>query len=716
MYISIPTYDSSTKVWSDTDFETKEEYIDYVKSQVKVPGLYGLYNTEDVWRIEGNRFRKEGYYCKHVKNSREFIKYWEFEKRKCAFTGGVIFDGRFVPGVMYFYLNYLQINNKVKAKLDFPDIWDTDLHFFLHILLCKLEGKHSVVVKKRQAGYTFKHLAVIINNLWFGKAQINKIIAYDKAFVEGAWVFLDEYRNFLNRFTGWTRNFTPDKRLDWQQRVEIKDAMNKKTYRGNMSIAKGLTTEKSPSKGVGGKNDVVYLEEAGINPTLGDTLEYLLPSVKAGKLATGLIMVSGSVGELTDCQPLKELIHKPEVYGFRGVENIFDPTSAERIVGFFVPEHWSYEGCIDEHGNSLIEEALIEIEKEREQARKRSPEKYRLFCSQHPLTLEEAFAWREDNVFPLNLVVDQMNRIEVSGNYGIMVDLDRDPNGNIFHRILDRGNPVREFPVKSSTKKEGCVILYEPPDKAAKFGTYFAAVDPVIEGKSTTSDSLFCVYIYKNLVETKKIVDGKVVTEIGGDRIVAVWTGRFDDVNKTNERAEILIEYYNALTVVENNVNSFIVHMIRKKKHKYLARKDDLPFVKELNANRSSYQEFGVRMTETIKTHILNTVIEYLKEEIGASHDPETGKELSKIYGVSRIPDDMLLTEMREYTPDINTDRLIAFGLVLAFAKSRQANGLIVKREEATMVENKPKPTLNRSPFKHIGSSGRPRSGFKHIT
>lgn len=716
MYITIPKYDSTANEWSDLEFETKEEFIDYVKSQVKLPGFYGLKNTEEVWRMEGDRFRKDGYYCKHVKNSREYIKYWEFEKKKCRLIGGVEFDGVFVPGVMYFYLNYLQINHKIKGRLDFPDIWDTDLHFFLHILLCKLEGKHSVVVKKRQAGYTFKHLAVIINNLWFGNAQINKIIAYDKAFVEGAWIFLDEYRNFLNRFTGWTRNFTPDKRLDWQQKVEIKDSFNKKTYRGNMSIVKGLTTEKSPSKGVGGKNDIAYIEEAGINPTLGETLEYLLPAVKAGKITTGLIMVSGSVGELTDCQPLKEIIHKPETYGFRGIENVFDPTSADRIIGFFVPEYWSYEGCIDEHGNSLIEESKKEIELAREQARKRSPEKYRMFCSQHPTTLEEAFAWREDNVFPINLVRDQMNRIEVSGNYGLMVDLDRDSNGNIFHRNLDRGNPVREFPVKSSTRKEGCVILYEPPDKQAKFGTYFAAVDPVIEGKSTTSDSLFCVYIYKNLVETKKIVDGQVKTEIGGDRIVAVWTGRFDDVNKTNERAELLIEYYNAITVVENNVNSFIVHMIRKKKHKYLARKDDLPFIKELNANRSSYQEFGVRMTETIKTHIINTVIEYLKEEIGARHDPETGKEIGKVFGVERIPDDMLLKEMSEYTPDLNTDRLIAFGLVLAFAKSRQANGLVVKRDEATVVTSTVKQAPSRSPFKHLGNSTRNRNPFKNIT
>ena len=89
MYITIPKYDSTANEWSDLEFETKEEFIDYVKSQVKLPGFYGLKDTETVWRMEGNRFRKDGYYCKHVKNSREYIKYWEFEKKKCRLVGDV---------------------------------------------------------------------------------------------------------------------------------------------------------------------------------------------------------------------------------------------------------------------------------------------------------------------------------------------------------------------------------------------------------------------------------------------------------------------------------------------------------------------------------------------------------------------------------------------------------------------------------------------------
>lgn len=720
MYINIPKYTSSTSTWSELIFETKEDYVSYIESQVKVPGSYNLKNTDEVWRQPGNVFRATGRYCNYVINTREYIKFWEFEKRKCLLTGGVEFDGIFVPGVMYFYINYLQINNKVKGKLDFPDIWDTDLHFFLHILLCKLTGQHSVVVKKRQAGYTFKHSAILLNSLWFGSAQINKIVSYGKSYVEGAWLFIEEYRNFLNTHTGWTRNFNPDKLLNWQQRIEVKDG-RKKVYRGNMSVLRGITTEKSPSQGVGGKNDVVYIEEAGLNPTLGDTLEYLLPSVKAGKIVTGLVMVSGSVGELSDCQPLKNLMHNPQASGFRAVENIWEPDSPTRYVGFFVPEYWSYEGCIDEDGNSLIEESIKEIELARKAAKKRSPEKYRLYCSQAPMSLKEAFDWREESIFPANIIMDQMTRIQAGLDVTpLYVTIDWNEEGKLYHRILDRGTPVRDFPVKSDTRKEGCIVMYEPPDKEARFGSYFAGVDPVISGRSDTSESLFSIYIYKNLVETKRLVDKEIVTEVTGDYIVACWTGRFDDVNRTNERAEMLIEYYNALAIVENNVDSFIKHMIRKRKIKYLARKSDLPFISELRANRTSYEQFGVRTTETVKTYLLNTVIEYLKEEIGVKHDKD-GNEAGKIFGVSKIPDDMLLLEMKEYTPDLNTDRIIAFALVLAFAKSRQANGLVIKKDDIKKIETAEPIKITKSPFKNIGSSnnqlnsGYTRSPFRNF-
>lgn len=702
MFIKIPTYSSDSDSWDYTEFETKQDYIDYVESQVKLPGLYGLKDTH-LWRVPADTFRAKGRYCPFVKNSLSYIKYWETEKEKCRLTGGVIVDTQFIPGIMYFYINFIKINDKVKSKLDFPDIWDSDLHFFLYVLLCKLTGKHAIVVKARQRGYTLKHMAILINNLWFGESQINKILSYDSRYVKDAWGYLEDYRNFLNTHTGWTRNFNPDSVLNWQQRIEVNDG-NKKVYRGNMSTIKGVTTEKSPTAGVGGKQDLVYIEEAGVNPTLDKTLAYLVPAVKLGNVVTGVIMASGSVGELSQCEPLKKIMEDPETYGFRSVENIWDEDKIGTRCGFFMPECWSYVGSIDEHGNSNVDLALEMIHQEREREKKKDPEGFRLYCSQQPLTLGEAFASRTESIFPLNRILRQIQRIHENRNYGQYVDLDVNEEGRIYHKPSNR-LPVSDFPVKASTDKRGTIVMWEPPDQNPKWGTYFAGVDPVLEGRADSSVSLFSIYIYKNLVEESKEIDGEVRKELTGDKIVACWTGRYDDVNMTNEIAEMLIEYYNAYTVVEANVDSFIKHMIKKRKTKYLARKDDLPFLKEIQANRNYFGDYGVKMTTTVKTYILNTIIESLKEEIDIRRD-KAGRELGKIYGAEKVPDLMLLKEMVDYHDKLNVDRLISYGLVLTFAKSRQANGLIIKREEVSKSKtDKNLYTPIKNPFKHIGGN-----------
>ena len=94
-------------------------------------------------------------------------------------------------------------------------------------------------------------------------------------------------------------------------------------------------------------------------------------------------------------------------------------------------------------------------------------------------------------------------------------------------------------------------------------------------------------------------------------------------------------------------------------------------------------------------------------------------------YGVERIPDKMLLTEMLQYYPGLNVDRLVAFSALVAFAKMQQANRGYIKRKERDksleMLDNTQKfRKLNMSPFRNIGKNksngGRvERSPFKNL-
>jgi hypothetical protein len=189
--------------------------------------------------------------------------------------------------------------------------------------------------------------------------------------------------------------------------------------------------------------------------------------------------------------------------------------------------------------------------------------------------------------------------------------------------------------------------------------------------------------------------------------------------NNTHERLELLIEWYNAWTIVENNISLFIQHMIARKKQKYLVPKQQILFLKDLGSNRTVYQEYGWKNTGTLfKSHLISYAIEFLREVIDEETDI-TGAVTTQILGADRIPDPMLIKEMLAYHPGLNVDRLVTFGALIAFAKIQQSNRGYSKRRESddnSLVNSEKISKLKYSPFKNLGrkKGSVRRSGFKN--
>ena len=152
--------------------------------------------------------------------------------------------------------------------------------------------------------------------------------------------------------------------------------------------------------------------------------------------------------------------------------------------------------------------------------------------------------------------------------------------------------------------KTGVLVVWERPVKNPGFGMYYASVDPISEGKTTTSDSLCSIYVYKNSTEVIRETPDGYESFIENDKIVAAWCGRHDDINKTHEQLEKIIEWYNAWTVVENNISLFIQYMISRKKQRYLVPKQQILFLKDLGSNNTVYQEYGWKNTGFIRYRI----------------------------------------------------------------------------------------------------------------
>ena len=188
------------------------------------------------------------------------------------------------------------------------------------------------------------------------------------------------------------------------------------------------------------------------------------------------------------------------------------------------------------------------------------------------------------------------------------------------------------------------------------------------------------------------------------------WCGRFDDLNKTHERLELIIEYYNAWTLVENNISLFIQYMISKKKQKYLVPKSQIMFLKELGSNKTVYQDYGWKNTGTLfKTNLISYAVQFLEEEIDVV-TKEDGEVVKVHFGVERIPDLMLLKEMQQYREGLNVDRLVSFCALVAFARVQESNRGFSKRKEYEEEKNLQMTNKNSklfmSPFRHLGRAG----------
>ena len=732
--IDIPTYNSKDKMWTYTTFYTKLEFKLFVESCF---GKVGEYQFDEEYLIvneEARKFQENGLYCSAPFKSRDFITYWDTQKERCR--KGVIVNSStgktwYLTRDYYMWINFLPIFHKKRRLNLFPDLYDGQYHIALYECIGELNGKHAVLLKKRQYAMSYYHMAKLINQVWFESGITLKLLAYLDAYigVEGSWAFLNEYRDFLNTHTAWYRPMEPDKVGSWQQRIKV-TVNGRDQFRGRKGRLLGISTQQSPTKGVGGASRYVIAEESGINPTLDKTYGYAKSALEDGLVSiVGQFIAYGSVGDLKQCEPLRKFMMRPEENGFFGVEtDLYDDKGTVKICGLFAPELWNMDPFSDKYGNSDIEGAKNALlEKRRQQQKDLSPEDYQLEISQHPITIEEAFATREESPFPSHLVQKQLRRIDDKEYPVEYVELERGEKGEIVIK-KSKKLPITEFPLSKTAPKEikeGVIQIFERPDKdLIPLNSYYASVDPLHTGSTKSSRSLCSIVIYKNPVQvTRQIEDDKYETFFEGDKIVAEWTGRMDDIEDVHERCLMLIELYQAWTLIEFN-GSFHTFVTGKKKTHYLVPSNQMIFNKELTANYTPNHPYGWKNTgKVFSTHILPYGIEFTTEELD-SEILSNGNIIVKRWGIERVQGfQMLLKEMLQYHEGGNFDRLIAYCALITFAKIQQANRAIVKKTEMLKPKEIPKDLykIKSNPFKSIGHKSndlglqRMRTPFKNL-
>ena len=274
----------------------------------------------------------------------------------------------------------------------------------------------------------------------------------------------------------------------------------------------------------------------------------------------------------------------------------------------------------------------------------------------YPIEVDDIFLNEDTNIFDIEAAKRQKFRILQQERTGTPVILFHDGE-KIAHEFTDK-QPITNFPLKNSDLKDAPVVIYEFPIENPPYGLYVAGVDPYRQGQSAYSSSLGSVYVYKRMHD--------ITGEKYQDMFVASYCARPDKKETWEEQARLLIKYYNARTLCENDDISFIEYMKAKGDAHYLEKQPE--WLKEIVPGTTVKREYGVhRSSQKIIDYLHNCLKKYMEESVYKETD-ENGDVIKEILGVSKILDPVLLEEIIHFNDQGNFDRIVAAELAIAQA------------------------------------------------
>lgn len=628
----------------------------------------------DYFRPSALHFMKTGRYTDYrpskVPNS-PFRKWISEERRRC-YEGYVReSDGEWITGDHYFFLNYCpmqMIKEDKEAGISvftqgFPQVMDGQYYLFHYIWQARKNNLMSLCLASRQRGKSATAGGMLAKRIILGETALaNKfissmVIAGDKKYLVGANTILNRFVAYIDHCAKTTQ--WPSKRIrntENNQRWEIGYMNNDGTKGGVQNIVMGMSAGDDPGKPRGSRASLYVLEEIGNFPHLKELYRNLLPSVKNGKVAYGMMHLIGTAGDKdSDFEGAKELFYNPLGYEIYGVRNVWDKTSQGRsLISFFYPAYMNVKDYYDKDGNSDVTGALIQLLEARFKVKYNSSDPLSLIkeCAENPIYPEEAMMKTRRSFFPVTELNERIKQLENDDSAFDEVEV-----GELFMKsdgTIDFKHttelPIRFFP-HNDNKIRGAVEIFQRPivdEETHKPipNRYIVSLDPVDKDSADTVS-----------------LSSTFVMDLFTDSIVAEYTGRRDLAEANYEITRMLCHYYNAVCFYENNLQGFKAYMQQKDDWKYLAKAPNCLQVQGIAPKESiTVASYGIRTTVPVINHANLLIRDWLVQEVPAE-DAE-GNEI-KVKNLYLIKNLALLKELVLYNEKDNFDRIRSLSMLL---------------------------------------------------
>jgi hypothetical protein len=639
----------------------------------------------EYFRQPAIHFQKHGSYTKLYPNRHpqsEYSKFWKEETRRCR--EGVVreSDGEWIPGDMYFYLNYAPIyltkfkegKKKADRVFDFPRLYDGDYLYFHYVEQAKEEGAHGAVLKSRGKGFSFKGGAGLTKHFVVGAStEATKGV---KAFAiadEREYLTKDGVLNKYIDMVDHCATHTP-----WPRVRKLKDSWNEMHWKmgykdsetdkelGTKNEVMGVTLKNDPQKARGKRGAYIIWEEMGKFPNILTAWQIARPSVEDGDFAFGTMIAYGTGGtDGADFRGAEEMFYSPNGYNIKHLTNVFDKnTNGKSICAFFFPEYLNRTGCYDKDGNSDVVKALAEILINRDKIKKGASDPNAIVQekAERPITPQEAIMRKEGSIFPVGDLKDYLSEIMprkekfVSGHWVGRLAFDG-TTGEVKWKLEADLVPQRDYPLKDNKNKEGALEIFEMPYKdttgRVPDGLYIAGIDPIDDDESSTN-SLYSIFVMNLLT----------------DRIVAEYTGRTFDATDCYELTRRVLLFYNAQALYENDKKGLYAYMKNKNSLHLLAdtpeilRDMDIGTISKIG-NKSK----GVNSSTKVNAWGRRLQAQWMMKEAYAQTEEEEDNPLLNMHKIRSIG---YIKEAIAWTPDVNADRVSAMGVLMILRADRE--------------------------------------------
>lgn len=605
--------------------------------------------------------------------STEYEGFFDFHKRLC--TEGFMMEGEYINPFLYWHLNiwhtevdYIDERGNINQKYANPLLRDNEWIVTNEIERAQRERKGLVILGIRRLAKSVIEASYIGMGATFDENSQNVIAGLNAPDIKLITDKLDKGLNYVPAAWRWMR--VED---NWKNQVTL----GIKTKAGeripfSQILIRNLDEGNNEEAIAGTKPRKLIIDEIGKGKFLRG-FQAARPGFTTPYGWTCSPILTGTGGDMKKFQDAKLLMFDVDNYNFLSYNNAAD---TRKVHGLFLSYKYRMEAKVesslgeylDKPKNSslhqipmLVSDEQIakevtegELEKLKKAGDRQAYLKEKMY---YPITVDDIFLNEDTNIFDIDAARRQQIRIKTQDDYGIAVKMILDGEGRIGHEFTDI-RPINNFPVKNSDNKNAPVVIYEFPVENPPYGLYTAGVDPYRQGKAAYSTSLGAVYIYKRMHD--------IMGEKYQDMFVASYVARPDRKETWEEQARLLIKFYNARALCENDDISFIEYMKAKGDAHFLEKQPE--WLKEIIPNTTVSREYGVhRSSEKMIDYLHGCLKKYSEEPIFVEKNDE-GVIIREVHGMNKILDPMLLEEMIQYNEEGNFDRIVAAELAIAQA------------------------------------------------